>query len=101
VCDNVLKPHSASDLVLFNRAKGLLLMGAIFKSTVPDETDAERRELERMVAEAATGKSKHHQMTKAANAHGKKKEKSASPPSTPAGIKPPPAPAAAATAPAS
>jgi len=87
VCDNVLKPHSASDLVLFNRAKGLLLMGAIFKSTVPDETDAERRELERMVAEAATGKSKHHQMMAQAkaNAQGKKKEKSASPPSTPAG----------------
>jgi len=93
VCDNVLKPHSASDLVLFNRAKGLLLMGAIFKSTVPDETDAERRELERMVAEAATGKSKHHQMMAQAkaNAQGKKKEKSASPPSTPAGGKPAPA----------
>jgi hypothetical protein len=105
VCDNVLKPHSASDLVLFNRAKALLLMGAIFKSTVPDETDAERRELERMVAEAATGKSKHHQMMAQAkaNAHGKKKEKSVSPPPTAAGSKsvPAAAPAAATPAPAS
>lgn len=29
--------------------QGLLLMGAIFKGTVPDETDEERRELERYV----------------------------------------------------
>ena len=27
--------------------QGLLLIGAIFKSTVPDESDEERRELER------------------------------------------------------
>ncbi|KZT07224.1 DnaJ-domain-containing protein [Laetiporus sulphureus 93-53] len=60
VVDNVLKDHEATDQILYNRAKGLLLMGAIFKSTVPDETDEERRELERMVAEAASGKSKHH-----------------------------------------
>jgi hypothetical protein len=49
VVDNVLKDHSASDPELYNRARGLLLLGAIFKSTVPDESDEERRELERCV----------------------------------------------------
>ncbi|KAJ7180703.1 X-domain of DnaJ-containing-domain-containing protein [Mycena filopes] len=58
VVDNVLKDPEASDLVLYNRAKGLLITGAIFKSTVPDESDEERRELERMVAEAAAPKAK-------------------------------------------
>ncbi|EGN96674.1 hypothetical protein SERLA73DRAFT_184800 [Serpula lacrymans var. lacrymans S7.3] len=66
VVDNVLKDKKASDLVLYNRAKGLLITGAIFKSTVPDESDEERRELERMVAEAAAGKSKHQQLRTAA-----------------------------------
>ncbi|KAJ7281525.1 X-domain of DnaJ-containing-domain-containing protein [Mycena rebaudengoi] len=67
VVDNVLKDPEASDLVLYNRAKGLLITGAIFKSTVPDESDEERRELERMVAEAAAPKSKQS-ATKAAKA---------------------------------
>ncbi|KAJ7334180.1 X-domain of DnaJ-containing-domain-containing protein [Mycena albidolilacea] len=67
VIDNVLKDPEASDVVLYNRAKGLLLTGAIFKSTVPDESDEERRELERMVAEAAAPKSKQT-ATKAAKA---------------------------------
>ncbi|KAJ6581542.1 DnaJ-domain-containing protein [Mycena capillaripes] len=58
VVDNVLKDPEASDVVLYNRAKGLLITGAIFKSTIPDESDEERRELERMVAEAAAPKSK-------------------------------------------
>ncbi|KAL0577297.1 DnaJ-like protein [Marasmius crinis-equi] len=58
VVDNVLKEPGASDAVLVNRARGLLLIGAIFKSTVPDESDEERRELERMVAEAAQPKNK-------------------------------------------
>ena len=49
VVDNVLKDHDATDQVLYNRARGLLLLGAIFKSTVPDESDEERRELERYV----------------------------------------------------
>ncbi|OJA09543.1 hypothetical protein AZE42_01149 [Rhizopogon vesiculosus] len=60
VVDNVLKDKDATDLTLFNRAKGLMIMGHIFKSTLPDGTDEERRELERMVAEAAAGKSRHH-----------------------------------------
>ncbi|KAH9042312.1 hypothetical protein EDB84DRAFT_1674850 [Lactarius hengduanensis] len=47
VVDNVLKDHSANDQELYHRARGLLL-GAIFKSTVPDE----------MVAEAAKPKKK-------------------------------------------
>jgi len=59
VVDNVLKEPNQSDVVLYNRARALLLMGAIFKATVPDESDEERRELERMVAEAARPKAKH------------------------------------------
>lgn len=73
VCDQILKNHSATDAVLFNRAKGLLIIGAIFKSTVPDESDEERRELERMVAEAAAGKSKTHQLQAEARAAAKAK----------------------------
>jgi hypothetical protein len=49
-----------------NRAKAMILCGAIFKATMPDESDEERRELERMVAEAATSKSKHAQTRAAA-----------------------------------
>ncbi|RXW21661.1 hypothetical protein EST38_g4187 [Candolleomyces aberdarensis] len=58
VVDNVLKEPGQPDLVLYHRAKALLLVGAIFKSTQPDESDEERRELERMVAEAAKPKPK-------------------------------------------
>lgn len=50
VVDNVLKEPGLPDLVLYNRAKALLLVGAIFKSTQPDESDEERRELERCEA---------------------------------------------------
>ncbi|KAH9004499.1 X-domain of DnaJ-containing-domain-containing protein [Lactarius hatsudake] len=39
IVDNVLKDHSANDQELYHRARGLLLLGAIFKSTVPDESD--------------------------------------------------------------
>ena len=49
VVDNVLKEPGVSDQVLYNRARGLLLLGAIFKSTIPDESDEERRDLERCV----------------------------------------------------
>ena len=49
VVDNVLKGPGVSDQDLYHRARGLLLLGAIFKSTIPDESDAERRELERCV----------------------------------------------------
>jgi hypothetical protein len=66
VCEHVLKDRDASEAVLINRAKvgiyrhmlsnivltqsyaqGLLIIGAVFKSAVPDESDEERRELER------------------------------------------------------
>ncbi|KAG2157796.1 X-domain of DnaJ-containing-domain-containing protein [Suillus bovinus] len=70
VVDNVLKDKEASDQVLFHRAKGLMIMGHIFKSTVPDESDEVRRELERMVAEAAEGKSKHHHLRGKARGEG-------------------------------
>jgi cytochrome b subunit of formate dehydrogenase len=66
VVDNVLKEQGVGDSVLYNRAKvgiyyfiitylllimlkGLLILGAIFKSTKADESDEERRELERFV----------------------------------------------------
>ena len=38
---------SPSILLTLSCVQGLLLLGAIFKATVPDETDEERRELER------------------------------------------------------
>jgi len=75
VCEHVLKDREASDVVLYNRAKGLLIIGAVFKSAVPDESDEDRRELERMVAEAAAGKSKHQQMQADARAAAKTKPK--------------------------
>lgn len=61
--------------------QGLLVLGAIFKRTQPDESDLERRELERMVAEAASGKSKHQKMKiqAKANLHQKKNDSSGSP----------------------
>ncbi|KAI0339673.1 DnaJ-domain-containing protein [Trametopsis cervina] len=71
VVDKVLKDTTASDKTLFLRARGLLLIGAVFKSTVPDETDEERRQLERMVAEAASGRSKHQELQAQAKAAAK------------------------------
>ncbi|PPQ69778.1 hypothetical protein CVT25_009762 [Psilocybe cyanescens] len=58
VIENVLKEPGQPEAVLVNRAKALLITGAIFKSAVPDESDEERRELERMVHEAAQPKGK-------------------------------------------
>ncbi|KAG6825781.1 hypothetical protein H0H92_002444 [Tricholoma furcatifolium] len=52
VVDNVLKEPGQTDAILYNRAKALLLTGAIFKSAVPDESAEERRELERLVTSA-------------------------------------------------
>ncbi|POW12519.1 hypothetical protein PSHT_08070, partial [Puccinia striiformis] len=58
VADNVLSKDSptVTDETIMNRAKALLLIGLIFKEVQPDESDGERRELERLVAEAATKK---------------------------------------------
>ncbi|KIM20261.1 hypothetical protein M408DRAFT_334056 [Serendipita vermifera MAFF 305830] len=66
VCENVLREPGVPEAVLVNRAKGLLLCGAIFKSIKADESDAERRELESLVAEAAAGKSKAKELRKKA-----------------------------------
>ena len=57
VCDKVLNEKGVSDKVLFNRAQAIMFIGMIYKSVQPDEGDDGRRELERLVAEAA-GKSK-------------------------------------------
>lgn len=43
---------TVTDATLMNRAKAILLTGAVLKAVQPDESDVERRELERMVAEA-------------------------------------------------
>ncbi|KAF8817417.1 DnaJ domain-containing protein [Phlegmacium glaucopus] len=67
VVENVLKEPGQSETVLMNRAKALLISGAIFKAAVPDGSDEERRQLERMVHEAALPKAKQHGM-KAAKA---------------------------------
>jgi curved DNA-binding protein CbpA len=65
VCDLVLKEPGIPEQVLVNRAKALLFMGGIFKATKPDESPEERRELERLVAEAAASKAKPKKKTKA------------------------------------
>jgi curved DNA-binding protein CbpA len=62
VVENVLKEPGQSETVLINRAKALLVSGAIFKAAVPDGSDEERRLLERMVHEAALPKVKQHGM---------------------------------------
>lgn len=41
-----------TDATLMNRAKAILLTGAILRSVTPDETDTERRQLETLVLEA-------------------------------------------------
>jgi len=81
VCDKVLKDPRETEATLVRRAKGLLLIGAIFKSTQPDESDLERRELERMVSEAASGISKLQMFRAQAKAdpHLKRREKDVSP----------------------
>ncbi|KAL1747607.1 X-domain of DnaJ-containing-domain-containing protein [Schizophyllum fasciatum] len=56
--DLTLKDPDVKDDVIYARAKGLLILGAVFKSTKPDESDEERRELERMVADAAAPKTR-------------------------------------------
>ncbi|PWN25836.1 DnaJ-domain-containing protein [Jaminaea rosea] len=58
VCDAVLNEKGVDQKTLLHRARALALLGTIYKQVKPDESDEERRELERLVAEAA-GKSKH------------------------------------------
>lgn len=57
VCDNVLNEKGIDNKTLLHRARALAFLGAIYKSVEPEEGDEERRELERLVAEAA-GKGK-------------------------------------------
>lgn len=47
---------NTSETTLANRAKAILLIGAIMKSIQADEDMQERRELERLVAETAARK---------------------------------------------
>ena len=65
VCDNVLTEKGVDNKTLLNRARALAFLGAIYKSVQPEEGDEERRELERLVAEAA-GKGKKKKAAKAA-----------------------------------
>lgn len=53
VCDALLNEKGVDNKVLLNRARALALLGSIYKQVQPDESDEERRELERLVAEAA------------------------------------------------
>ncbi|KWU41080.1 DnaJ-domain-containing protein [Rhodotorula sp. JG-1b] len=56
---------SVTDAMLMNRAKAILFIGAILKAVQPEEGDDERRELERLVAEAnARRKEKKHKKDK-------------------------------------
>jgi len=59
VVEQILRDPNASEKVLFYRARGLIDMGRLFKASQPDESDEERRELERLVAEAAKPKPKN------------------------------------------
>ncbi|KAF8605934.1 DnaJ-domain-containing protein, partial [Ceratobasidium sp. AG-I] len=49
VCDKVLEESGVSKEQLFLRAQALLLIGELLKDVKPDESDEERRELERWV----------------------------------------------------
>ncbi|KAG8685680.1 hypothetical protein FRC11_010228 [Ceratobasidium sp. 423] len=57
VCDKVLEEPDTPKEQLFLRARALLLIGELLKEVKPDESDEERRELERLVAEASKKKS--------------------------------------------
>lgn len=67
VVDNVLNDKSVSDKVLINRARAIALLGSIYSSVKPDESDDERRELERLVAKAAEKKKKRRGKSTSSN----------------------------------
>ncbi|KAG8706789.1 hypothetical protein FRC08_000857 [Ceratobasidium sp. 394] len=56
VCDKVLEEPGINKQELFLRAQALFLIGELLKEVKPDESDEERRELERLVAEASKKK---------------------------------------------
>lgn len=58
VVDNVLYEPGLSKDVAVRRAKAIMTIGGIFKEVQADETDEERRELERLVQNAAGKKKK-------------------------------------------
>ena len=63
VCENVLREvgpdgKKIPEAQMAGRAKALIVIGTIFKQVKPDEEQDERRELERMVANAAAPKPK-------------------------------------------
>lgn len=63
--------NPVSDDRLMNRAKAILLIGAIFKAVEPDEGEefSERRELERLMGQAAA-KRKNPKARKEKTSHG-------------------------------
>ena len=48
--------NPVSEAILMNRAKAILLIGAILNAVQPEEGDEERRELERLMGQAAAKK---------------------------------------------
>ncbi|WFD20324.1 hypothetical protein MCAP1_002568 [Malassezia caprae] len=60
VLDNVLNEKGVGEKTLMLRARAIAMLGAIYRDVVPDESDDERRELERLVAQAAQKKKRRH-----------------------------------------
>ncbi|KDN42864.1 DnaJ-domain-containing protein [Tilletiaria anomala UBC 951] len=56
VVSNVLNDKSVDKKALLNRARAIAFLGAIYSQVKPDDADDERRELERLVANAASKK---------------------------------------------
>lgn len=56
VVERVLHDPTITKEVALNRAKAIMTIGGIFKGVVPDESDEERRELERLVLNAGSKK---------------------------------------------
>ncbi|GAA5871197.1 hypothetical protein JCM3774_006820 [Rhodotorula dairenensis] len=80
---------SVTDAMLMNRAKAILFIGAILKAVQPEEGDDERRELERLVAEAnARRKEKKHKKEKDAARADKKVHAAPASATTPGGPTP-------------
>ena len=60
VLDNVLNEKGVGEKTLMLRARAIATLGAIYRDVVPDESDDERRELERLVAQAAQKKKRRN-----------------------------------------
>ncbi|WWC62035.1 uncharacterized protein I303_104623 [Kwoniella dejecticola CBS 10117] len=79
VVDKVLYEPSISKEVALRRAKAILTIGGIFRDVKADESDDERRELERLVMNAGKKKEKSKDKEKKASGGGWFGGKSASP----------------------